>query len=188
MMSFMPAGAGAGSAVRGVPPPRTADKMPHSVVAAMMQAVAAASSSGSSSSGAPYVAPPSELRPRVWRFHPDHIASSPSVQDGMTAAQERRLRRAACNHINETVKAALEEKYRRVPEAQRDKFTSSYFEQKMRLPASAAMVLFNRFYMRHSFYRHSRWVSYHACWVVVNRESREGSLLCVSLVFAAVVA
>ncbi len=141
-MNFAPSGAGAGSSLRGPPPPRSADKMPtHPVALAAMQAGGSSSSallssssfsssSSSSSSAAPYVAPPPELRARVWRFHPDHIASSPSVLDGMTAAQERRLRRAACSHIAETVKCALEDKYRRVPEAQRgEKFTPSYFEQ-----------------------------------------------------------
>lgn len=66
-----------------------------------------------------------DLKPRIWRFHPDHIASSPSILDGLTSAQEYRIRRASCNHIIETIRLVMEEHYRQISSQQTQQMTTS---------------------------------------------------------------
>ena len=94
---------------------------------------------------------------RVWRFSDAQLSASPSARDGMTREEETRLRRAGAAHIMETVRLVLEAPLRGVPESQRQ--SAAIIDGRARMPTSAAFILFNRFYMRHSFLRHDRFVS-----------------------------
>ena len=93
---------------------------------------------------------------RVWRFSATHLSDSPSIRDGMTREEETRLRRAGSAHIMETVRLVLEAPYRNMPEEKRQ--AAAVIDARARMPSSAAFILFNRFYMRHSFLRHDRFV------------------------------
>ena len=93
---------------------------------------------------------------RVWRFSETHLSESPSIRDGMTREEETRLRRAGSAHIMETVRLVLEAPYRNMPEEKRQ--AAAVIDARARMPSSAAFILFNRFYMRHSFLRHDRFV------------------------------
>jgi hypothetical protein len=91
-----------------------------------------------------------------WRFSDAHIAASPSAADGMPAATEAALRRAGAAHVLETVRLVVSAPYRALPEASRP--PSGVLDARARLPASCALVLFARFFMRQSFMRHDRFV------------------------------
>ena len=71
------------------------------------------------------VLPDTTLKPRIWRFHPDHIALSPSILDGLTIEEEYRIRRASCNHIMETIRLIIEEQLRIQQHAQSKNTTGS---------------------------------------------------------------
>jgi hypothetical protein len=90
---------------------------------ALSSSATSASGAATPAAGAPALSVPA----RSWRFSPAHIAASPSVADGLTEVEERRVRRAACNHIQETIRRALEEHYRRA--GPQGKHTPAYFEQ-----------------------------------------------------------
>lgn len=92
---------------------------------------------------------------RCWRFSAAQVASSPSAADGLSYAEEQRLRRASCAHMLETIRLVIDYCCRLLPEAER---APERIEERARLPASTAFVLFHRFYMRHSFLRHDRFV------------------------------
>ena len=127
-----------------------------------MSAIAVSASTGTSSTyvhrpgGVGGIGLATEAPARVWRFSETHLSESPSIRDGMTREEETRLRRAGCAHIMETVRLVLEAPYRNMPEEKRQ--AAAVIDARARMPSSAAFILFNRFYMRHSFLRHDRFV------------------------------
>ena len=79
----------------------------------------------------------------------------------------RALIRSACAQITNTIYAVLEEPFKAANPSLKlsgpMSSPSSTIEQRMRLPAATAMVLMNRFYSRHSFARHDRFLVATAC-------------------------
>jgi len=79
----------------------------------------------------------------------------------------RALIRSACAQITNTIYAVLEEPFKAANPLLKlsgpTSSSSSTIEQRMRLPAATAMVLMNRFYSRHSFARHDRFLVATAC-------------------------
>lgn len=115
-----------------------------------------ATASSAPRSSRSHAEPQPSIEARCWRFSDEHIAASPSVADGMSPAAEAALRRAGAAHMLETIRLVLEAPWRGAPESSRP--PRAAFELRARMPSSTALVLFNRFYMRHSFMRHDRFV------------------------------
>jgi Cyclin, N-terminal domain len=83
---------------------------------------------------------------RCWRFSRSSILNdSPSRQDGISLESEREMRRAGSGHIIALSVRIFGE------------------EPRMKAPATTACVLFNRFFARHSFKKHDRWLVSLAC-------------------------
>jgi len=112
-----------------------------------------------------------DAAPRSWIWTAAQLQSHcPSAADGLSPLEVRRLRRAGCNHIADTVRAVLDAPGRGAagegapaaspappgPAAAAAAATAAALEQRARAPAATAMVLFNRFFARHSFARHDR--------------------------------
>jgi len=93
------------------------------------------------------------------------------MEETIPQTTRRALIRASCVQICNTIFSVLEEPFKVNPSLKLNSSTASSsssssstaVEQRMRLPAATAMVLLNRFYSRHSFARHDRFLVATAC-------------------------